>query len=143
MTAGIYEALRPYVTALPVGSSPTTVNINTASVQVFMSLGDDITATNAEQWIADSLERPFEDTTQFTQFVDDAMIPYIGITTSYFALQGTISIGTTRLDLYSLLERNGSGLQVRLRSFDSIEASAAVDAEAAVAEDAGVSPDDE
>jgi general secretion pathway protein K len=143
MTAEIYEALRPYIAALPLGATHTAINVNTASVPVFMSLGDDITATNAEQWIADSLDEPFENSTQFTNFIDAAVVPYIGVTTSYFGLQGTISVGTTRLDMYSLLERNGSSVQVRLRTFDSVEAEAAVNPESVAIEDDTVIADDE
>ena len=74
VTPEIYEALRPYVAALPVpvGGTYTTINVNTASEPVLMSLGDDITLANAQEWIkfSESSDGPFKDTTQFTNFVD-------------------------------------------------------------------------
>jgi hypothetical protein len=45
--------------------------------------------------------------------------------------------------MYSLLERNGSSVQVRLRTFDSVEAEAAVNPESVTIEDGTVIADDE
>jgi general secretion pathway protein K len=44
VTAKIYRLLSPYLTALPV---PTAINLNTASIPVLRSLGDGLTATEA------------------------------------------------------------------------------------------------
>lgn len=142
VTPEIYRAIAPYLAALPVvNGQHTLVNVNTASVPVLMSLGDDITLQNAEQWVEDSLEEPFKDATPFAGFVDAGMIPYIGYTTSYFELKGLVSIGTARLGMYSLLESNGQAVTPRLRQFDVVDAVATagpaqpMDAEAAVDDD--------
>lgn len=117
----ILETLAAHVTALPKGANPTSINVNTATPAVLMSLGDDIGAANVEQWVTDRLQEPFEDLTVFQQYVDAAMQPYIGVTSDYFALQGVVSIGTTRLGMYSLLERAGQSVKARLRNFDTVE----------------------
>jgi general secretion pathway protein K len=125
VTPEIYAALAPHITALPVANGPgkhTLINVNTASVPVLMSLGDNITVENATRWIENSRETPFKDETSFAGFVDAAMFPYMGYTSAYFELKGFVSIGTTRLGMYSLLESNGQSVRTRLRQFDVVEA---------------------
>lgn len=142
MTPEIYEALRPFITALPVGSGHTRINVNTASVPVFMSLGDEVSPDNALSW--SSQKEPFTSTESFNGIVDQAMFPYIQYDSSYFQVQASIAVGTTRLDMYSLLEHEGQRMRVRLRSFGSIEAdTTAGAAEAVTIKDGEVVKDDE
>jgi general secretion pathway protein K len=125
VTPDIYTALAPYLTALPVGSGAgrhTVINVNTASIPVLMSLGDSITLENATRWVEDSRKEAFKDQTSFAGFVDPAMFPYMGYTSAYFELKGFVSIGTTRLGMYSLLESDGQTVKTRLRQFDVVEA---------------------
>jgi general secretion pathway protein K len=135
VTPEIYRALAPFLAALPVGSTQTAINVNTASLPVLMSLGDDITLANAEQWVEDSAMEPFENATPFTNFVDQAMVPYLGFSSSYFGLTGFVSIGTSRLGMYSLLEFNGQTVVPRLRQFDVVDAVPLVDPELVTSED--------
>ncbi|CAG0944973.1 Type II secretion system protein K [Gammaproteobacteria bacterium] len=129
VTPEIYEALKPYLAALPVGSHHTLVNFNTASLPVLMSLGDNVSLENANRWVEDSLEKPVEDVQLVAEgLIDPAMVPYIGYTSSYFEVTGFISIGTNRLDMYSLLEWNGQVASVRLRRFGVVESSLPADA---------------
>lgn len=123
VTPEIYTALAPYVAALPVTNGKRTrINVNTAEVPVLMSLGDDIALANAENWVAISEAKPFEDDTEFREFVDQAVrTDYIDYSTSYFELRGIVSIGTTRLGLYSLLEDTGTAVVPRLRQFDVVD----------------------
>lgn len=127
MRPGIYEALKNYVTALPVH---TPINVNTASEQVFRSLGENLEA-NAEQWASHTeSDWPFTDLARFhgAAGIDQAMVTsnYLGFTTNYLQLDAIITVGTTHLEMYSLLERsdvNGQGsVRVILRSFRSIDA---------------------
>lgn len=122
--ADVYERLAPHVAALPRRQEPTRINVNTATVAVLQSLGESITPANAEQWMSDRLEEPFsEDLSAFAGFIDPALpARHLGISSGYFALQGTVSIGTTRLAMYSLMERNGQNVLVKLRTFDAFEA---------------------
>lgn len=122
VTPEIYVALAPHLAALPVtGGERTLLNVNTATVPVLMSLGDDVALANAENWVAVSGSKPFEDTTEFTNFVDASMLPYLGFTSRYFELRGLVSIGTTRLGMYSLLEATGTAVVPRLRQFDVVD----------------------
>lgn len=122
VTAEVYAALSPYLAALPVGGRPTLVNFNTASVPVLMSLGEDVSLENAERWVEDSLDKPVEDVSLVAEgLIDPAMLPYVGYSSNYFELAGFVSIGTHRLDLYSLLEWDGQAARVRLRRFGVAE----------------------
>lgn len=122
VTPEIYEAVAPFLAALPVGTQKTKINVNTAAVPVLMSLGEDITAANAEQWVDLSATEPFENATDFTSFLAQGMAQYLVYSSSYFALRGLISICTTQLGMYSLLEYNGQAVVPRLRQFDVVDA---------------------
>ncbi len=123
VTPEIYSALKPHLAALPVGSQHSLINFNTASVPVLMSLGENISVENANHWIEDSLKEPVREVQLVAEgLIDGPMFPYIGHSSSYFELTGHVSIGTYRLDLYSLLEWNGQTTRVRLRRFGVAEA---------------------
>ncbi len=125
----LYENLAPWVAALPPLSNATTrhININTAPLEVLLSLDPD---QENERLITDRLANlPFESIEEFQdEFMgtgSDALPseigPHLGITSQYFRAHVTVSIGTTRLAMYSLLERSpGDGAVVtRFRSFDT------------------------
>jgi general secretion pathway protein K len=128
-----YVLLAANVTALPRrNAEPTRININTATPALLQALSDSLTAANVEQWITDRVQEPFEDLDVLTGFVEaDVALKYCGIASDYFALQALVAIGSTRLGLYSLLERNGQSVLVRLRSVDAID----------VTPEAGLQPD--
>lgn len=132
----VYAVLAPHLAALPRrGSEPTKINVNTATAAVLQSLSDTISSANTEQWITDRMQQPFEDLTAFTGFIDAVTVQkYVGVSSDYFALHGTVSIGATRLAMYSLLERNGQSVVVRLRSFDALEALPVAEATASAGE---------
>ncbi len=119
VTAEVYAALSPYITALPVGSEHTKINLKTAPWPVLASLGDDVQPQNACAWT----QQTDVSTDDFQGFIDHAMIPYIQEDSKYFQVQASVTVGTTRLDMYSLLERQqGQGMIVRLRAFRPIQA---------------------
>ncbi len=134
----VFELLSPHLAALPIGAGPTTINVNTATPAVLQSLGENVSQSNVEQWVTDRVREPFEDLTFFQEYVDAAMQPYLGVTSSYFALQGTVFIGSNRLAMYSLLERAGQSVAVRLRNFDVVELVPAGDRTDAPTDDAEV-----
>ena len=121
----VFRTLEPHVSALPVATGQagalTRINVNTATGPVLRSLGDDVTDSTVEQWLED---RPFDDMDAFMEatqeLLDPAIRPYLDVGTAYFRLTVITSIGTTRLSMYSLLERNAQGVVIaRLRSFDA------------------------
>jgi general secretion pathway protein K len=118
-----YARLAPHVAALPIGGKATVINVNTATPAVLQSLGDDVSPANVEQWVTDREREPFENLEVFDLYIDPALRPYLAVGSDYFSLQGSVSIGSTRLGMYSLLERTPQKtVMVRSRSFDAIEA---------------------
>jgi hypothetical protein len=59
--------------------------------------------------------------TEITSEADPGMQPYLDRSSRYFELRGLVSIGTTRLGLYSLLEATGTTVVPRLRQFDVVD----------------------
>jgi general secretion pathway protein K len=127
ITPEIFQVLEPHVSALPVSKTARQINVNTATSEVLASLWPGISPEQAETW----REEIYYDMPAFTETVKndvdpsgepklEAMLPYLDVGSSYFGLNVTASIGTTRLSMYSLLERSADGaVSPRLRSFDA------------------------
>jgi len=119
MDRASYDRLRPYVAALPAG---TTLNLCTARAEVL----DAIAGT--QEWDAKLLATQRK---QGTCFPDRATFinalttgasaqvgPRIGTTSKYFRLRAWVTLGTTRFTLYSLLQQDSSGhFRPLLRTF--------------------------
>lgn len=120
-TPEIYAALRPHVAALPPRPQGTwKININTATPEVLASLAENKTLEEVEPLVNRGFESPQEFREESGFDVTDERI---GVTSSWFLLTVTASIGTTESTMYSLLERTGANRDVvrtRLRSFDAM-----------------------
>lgn len=121
-TREIYQALAPFVTALP---PDTPINVNTAPPEVLASLAPEIALDDFGLLLEKREQAPFEDTQDF--LADDALAgravdtSAVSVSTQYFLLQSEASIGTTRITLYSLLFRNEQGqTRALIRSKDLI-----------------------
>lgn len=115
-TPEIYAALEPHITALPpAGNTRRKINVNTATDVVLASLVDNETLQSVEPFLNQEYQdaKEFLDESGFALTADD-----IAINSNWFLLTVTTSIGTTQSTLYSLLERRGENVTVRLRSFD-------------------------
>jgi len=105
----VYAAIAPYVTALP---EATTINVNTASARVIMSLADGIAETDAESIIGDRGEDGFPSVAEFLKH--DALAGLkitpegLAVSSSYFALRSEAHIGRSRAQLYSVLKRGAA-----------------------------------
>lgn len=108
-----YQRLRPYVTALPVG---TRINLCTASGVVIDALSDGTQEFSVD---LEGLARQRKDRCFPT--VDDLKAAFgadafnrvssrVGEKSSYFRLTALVTIGTTQMSLYSLLQRDTSGM---------------------------------
>lgn len=119
MTREEFERIRPYVAALPVG---TTVNLCTAKAQVITALVEvatdfddpEVLATNRRDGCFPTLD-------DFKSRLDDAtkqaISGSISETSDWFRATTAVRIGTSELTLYSLIERNGTaGIRTVLRS---------------------------
>ena len=104
----MYRVLEPHVAALPSG---TRLNVNTAGPYVLASLSDDIDLSRAESLIEERGEMNFvsvEDS--FAPLVEEDVLQRNDSVSRYFQLSATISIGTSQYTMYSLLQRDDSGL---------------------------------
>jgi general secretion pathway protein K len=122
-TPEVYEALAPHVAALPALGQPTKINVNTATPEVLKSLGPNVTDFDLANWKEAQDTGGYKDLVAFQAAgtaIDQAMLLYLDVTTNYFGVSVITSIGTTRLSMYSLLERNGKAVTSRLRNFDII-----------------------
>jgi general secretion pathway protein K len=100
--------IEPYVTALPSG---TTLNVNTASAVLLASLSDDIDLATAEALLDERGGASFADIdATFEGRVEPDVLARIDGVSQYFLLTGTVALGTYQLTMYSLLERDRSGL---------------------------------
>ena len=113
-----YQALRPYVTALP-GRTP--INVNTAPVPVLMSLAEGLSQSDAEQLVEGRGDGGYE---SVDAFLDQPplrdgkiQIPDIAVASSHFLLSADVSYGRSRLRLFSLLARGADAkIQVAMRA---------------------------
>jgi general secretion pathway protein K len=119
-----YNRIAPYITALPPGTTP--INICTASGVVLDALSGKVEYSgNPQQLLARRqaegcfpTQAVFQQSLTNTNQQQTANGYTFGQTTSYFRLRSTITIGTARFSLYSLLQRDGAGqIHVVLRTF--------------------------
>jgi len=112
-----YTALAPHVTALP--ESNTALNINTATVDQLMTLGDDLVRSEIEALVEQRNENAFATVTQFLQ--DNAFAgreikaDALDVASHYFMIQSQTEIGRSRLIHQSLVQRSGKGVVKVLR----------------------------
>jgi general secretion pathway protein K len=105
VSAEQYLALEPFITALP--ETKTLININTASKQVLMSLGNGLNEEKVNQIIS---ARGSEGIKEFKQ-INDLMLKIdlpkdqITLESNYFLSQADVSYETFHLRVYTLLKR--------------------------------------
>ncbi len=112
-----FEVLAPYLTALPVR---TEINANTAPPAILRSLGDTITDADVEALIEERGETGFPD----VQGAFSALLPpgaAMPVDASrFFLLRVVVRLGTVRVTLYSVLQRDGSQVTPLLRSLGTV-----------------------
>jgi general secretion pathway protein K len=103
-----YRELLPYVTALPSG---TTLNVNTASELLLASLSDDIDAARSAALIDERGGADFPDiNASFEGDVEPDVLRRIDGVSQYFLLTATVALGTNQFTMYSVLQRDNSGI---------------------------------
>ncbi len=106
VTAELYAALAPYVTALP---EVTPININNASVPVLMSLSPTLTLSAAQTIYAKTKQAPFPTIQSFQQFdvIKNNPVPAnkITVNSNYFLVKSSVKVGQQEFVLYTLLQR--------------------------------------
>jgi general secretion pathway protein K len=111
MTLEEYLRIRPYLAALPLGSK---VNICTASAPVLAALAEGGTDFgDADSLLANRRNGcfPTMEDLQATLGTEEfqALQPTISESSNWFRAVTAVSIGTSELTLYSLIERNSAG----------------------------------
>ena len=118
VTPALYNALRPYVTALPtIGSK---INVNTASEPVLLSLSANVDRQALQNFLRSRQAKPLENTQEAFNggksgggFInaDNATKPetLIDVRSQYFELQAEVFIGSSRVALYSVYNRPDGG----------------------------------
>ena len=110
VSAPIYLALEPYITALP---EPTPININTAPKQVLMSLGNGISDAQASELIMARGENGVKNIKDINELLSKFDIPteQITIESKYFLNVAYAKNNESSLVVYTLLKRtkNKSG----------------------------------
>ena len=103
-----YRLLLPYVTALPSG---TTLNVNTASDVLLASLSDDIDLSRGAALIEERGGADFPDiSASFEGDVEPEVLQRIDGVSQYFLLTASVAIGTNQYTMYSVLQRDNSGI---------------------------------
>lgn len=129
-----YRKLEPYVSALPVG---TPLNVCTAPPEVLAALGDpsvgdEVLTQSARANIADGrkagcyttldyIKNIFQNRDKSFTALINSHPDYLAQNSKYFRANILVTLGTTELAMYSVLQRTGNGQQVHVisRSFGS------------------------
>lgn len=108
-TDEVFETLAPHVSALPPGADAT-VNVNTATAPVLMSLHPEMTREDANALIQGRQEGGFTSVEEIQAVVTPTLADTeLGWTSQYFRLTARASVGSAELTMYSLLFRARSG----------------------------------
>lgn len=103
-----YLRLAPYVTALPPG---TTINVNTASALVLLSLSDMLDEGQVNDLVDERGTGAFDNIdASFRGRVEPEVLQRIDGVTAHFLLTATVQLGTTQLTMRSVMQRDSSGL---------------------------------
>lgn len=115
---GTYEKLAPYVTALPLGSD---INVNTASKEVIMALGPNVTESDADDLIKVQEEKGFKTIGEFQKHEvgksRDLVPDNLVVASHYFLVTSYAEIGRASATLRSVVHRDPNGnIEVILRT---------------------------
>jgi len=122
----LYRSLEPYIAALPPGwcgtDDITHINVNTAPDKVLLALDENVTQGNVDQWLSERIDLDgYRDLSAFERIVSEEVLGgnYLGLNTECFAARVSVNIGTFRMSMYSLLDRQGQvdNVVTRVRYF--------------------------
>lgn len=113
VTPAVFQALQPYVIALPV---TTPINVQTASAPVLATLSSTFTLDAAKALVALRAQKPFITIEQFKKsdivknhpFKDDKGTSVTAMS-NFFLVETHVSIENQEAVIYTLLERQGQG----------------------------------
>jgi len=109
-----YQLLAPYIAALPRG---TRLNVNTTSAILLDALSEDLDLGSAEGYVESAAEGGLGSLDELAERVGEEIGAKLTLSSDYFRLTVRVSVGTSRLTMYSLLRRgDGGNVRTILRS---------------------------
>jgi general secretion pathway protein K len=121
MTPEVYDKLRPLVAALPgKAAEATKINVNTAPLEVLRALSSAPNEQKLTQFVERRRDDPVKDDAGLQALITDGTWgadvkkEQLDFASSFFQIQGEIFVGSSRVALYSLIQRPGSGVPVVL-----------------------------
>jgi len=114
MTPKLYQALRPHVAALPAAAAgkATPINVNTATESVLRALAETVDEGKLRAWVERRVEEPVRDASGLEALIRDGPWPagsevkdQLAWRSQYFQIQGEVFVGSSRVALYSLIQR--------------------------------------
>ena len=110
VTPKLYDALRPYVSALP--TSTLAINVNTAPVPVLMAVSPTLNAGAAQSWITQRIKTPAQSVADFQKVAelepDKQAVSVLVVQTSFLELQAEVVVGSSRVALYSVINKSST-----------------------------------
>lgn len=124
MTPAVYERLRPLVAALPAGTTAapvaTRINVNTAPMEVLRALSPTTNEAKLAEFERRRRDNPVEDAGALNALIaqgiwgPEVSASVVDFRSQFFQIQAEIFVGSSRVALYSLINRPDSGTPVVL-----------------------------
>lgn len=114
MTPKLFEALRPHVAVLPrdAAGKATPINVNTAPEFVLRALAEEVDEAKLMAFVERRVEEPVRDQAGMDALIKDGPWPVgsevkdqLTYKTQFFQIQGEVFVGSSRVALYSLIQR--------------------------------------
>lgn len=113
MTPEQFQVLRPFITALPPQTdvNATLVNLNTAPPELITALSAEFTAEDAALIVEYREQGGIRNMQDLGNVITGKPLPdqFAGVQSSHFLLEASVIVGSTRMNLYSVLRRDANG----------------------------------
>lgn len=116
ITPEIYAKLKPFICTLP---DYTTININTAPMEIIAALSDQVSTENALSFTEDRKAKVYTSNKDFIEemkkvakdknALEATLGPLIGTASQHFLVQSNIQVDTIRITLMSVIQRQDTG----------------------------------
>ena len=113
--AAVWSVLAPYVTALPARGAPTTINLNTASETVLLSLADDLDPGELQFWLAWRQNGGIPDLSEAQRALPSNMASRVALASDWFQMRLAVNADGVWFFLTSLLDRSSGSVRPRWR----------------------------
>ncbi len=113
--AASFSVLAPHITALPLTSGASPINLNTATEVVLMSLMEAPDQARAQRWRELQFSGGMRDLGQVQESLPPRMRERVSLSSNWFALRLAVSGEQTRFFMTSLLDRQAGKVRTRWR----------------------------